>query len=144
MSEANTKPRGLPRWARWLITPLIIISAGAFIWAQLPKGAYSTDLSQIGTGKPALVVTYDTSFLSGMEVMGMMDKMRDDYEDSVLFLVAQLGTPNGRNLAMRHGVEDGAALLFSERGELVSQLYPRQEAQLREALNQAFNLSVPR
>ncbi|EHQ51230.1 hypothetical protein ECTPHS_00979 [Ectothiorhodospira sp. PHS-1] len=141
MSQDTAKPsrKGLPRWARLLMTPLILLAAAALIWSQLPKGAYSTDLSHIGDGRPALVLTYDASFLAGMRVMGYMDEIRDDYMPRVHFLVANVGTPDGRSLANRHGVRDGAVLLFSAQGTLVEQLpAPAGAEELRQALDRTL------
>ncbi|SEQ15406.1 hypothetical protein SAMN05421693_11859 [Ectothiorhodospira magna] len=131
--------KGLPPWARMLVTPLILLVAAALIWSQLPKGAYSTDLSRIGDGQPALVLIYDSTFMAGMRVMGYMDEIRDDYTPQVHFLVANVGTPDGRRLADQHGVRDGAVLLYSDRGTLVEQLpAPASVEVLRQALDRSL------
>ncbi|ANB01752.1 hypothetical protein [Ectothiorhodospira sp. BSL-9] len=148
MSENKKEEKqsgGLPRWARLLMTPLILVVAGALIWSQLPKGAYPTDLSRIGDGRPALVVTYDASYMTGMQVLELMDRIRDEYRDEVEFLVANLGTPDGRDLATRFRVNDGAVVLFRSDGQPVQVLQsPRHEQVLRDAMQEHLGVSPAR
>lgn len=130
-----------PRWSKWLITLLIMAAVGSLIWSQLPRGAYPTDLSRVGAGKPALVLAHDANFAAGMAVMELMNVIRDDYAGEVEFLVAHLGMQDGQAFARRHAAGDGSVLLFSAKGELVDTLHQPQTADaLREALAQAFGL----
>ena len=130
-----------PRWSKWLITLLVMAAVGSLIWSQLPRGAYPTDLSRVGAGKPALVLAHDANFAAGMAVMELMNVIRDDYVGQVEFLVAHLGMPDGQAFAGRHAARDGSVLLFSANGTLVDTLHqPQTVDALREALAQAFGL----
>jgi hypothetical protein len=130
-----------PRWSKWLVTVLVVAAVGSLIWSQLPRGAYPTDLSRVGAGKPALVLAHDANFAAGMAVMELMNVIRDDYAGEVEFLVAHLGMQDGRAFASRHAASDGSVLLFSAEGELVDTLrQPQTVDALRQALAQAFGL----
>ena len=130
-----------PPWSKWLITLLIMAAVGSLIWSQLPRGAYPTDLSRIGAGKPALVLAHDANFAAGMGVMELMNAIRDDYAGEVEFLVAHLGMQDGQTFASRHAARDGSVLFFSANGELVDTLHqPQTVDTLRQALAQAFGL----
>lgn len=130
-----------PRWSKWLITMLIMAVVGSLIWSQLPRGAYPTDLSRVGAGKPALVLAHDANFAAGMAVMELMNVIRDDYAGKVEFLVAHLGMQDGQTFASRHAARDGSVLLFSAEGELVGTLHqPQTVDALRQALAQVFGL----
>lgn len=142
MTENNPGKNGMPRWMRLLITPLIIIGAGLFIWSQLPTGSYPTDMSRIGDGRPALVLTYDLAFLSGQAVIEMMNEVRDRYEPHMHFLIANLGEPQGRAVAERNNVGDGAVLLFSETGERLFLFYPRNTQELVQGIDQTFRFGA--
>jgi hypothetical protein len=136
----STRHAPWPRWSKWLINLLIVAAVGGLIWSQLPRGAYPTDLSRIGAGQPALVLAHDANFAAGMAVMELMNVIRSDYPD-VEFLVAHLGLAEGQAFARQHAAGDGTVLLFSGGGERVATLHhPQSVDDLRQALNQAFNL----
>lgn len=118
---------------------LFIAGVGSFVWSQLPDGGYPTDLSQIGSGRPALVLAHDSNYTGGMAVMDLMNDIRHDYSGRVDFLVAHLGMADGQEFARRHGARDGVVLLFSGDGQNVGALHqPQSIDELRRALNQAF------
>lgn len=141
MKKSAETPSNNPasRWRKRLFTILFIAGISSLIWSQLPGGAYPTDLSKIGNGRPALVLAQDSNYASGMEVMELMNEIRHDYTERVDFLVAHLGMADGQEFARRHGARDGVVLLFSGDGQNVSALHqPQSIDELRRALNQAF------
>ena len=114
---------------------LFLTLVAAVVWMQLPTAGYSTDLSRVGQGRPALVLAFDSNFTGGMGVMELMNDIRDDYEGRVHFLVAHLATPQAREFASRHGAADGTVLLFAGNGERIGTLHQPQSAEeLRQAL----------
>lgn len=137
-SETPSNPLA-SRWRKRLFTILFIAGVSSFIWSQLPDGGYPTDLSQIGSGRPALVLAHDSNYTGGMAVMDLMNEIRHDYAERVDFLVAHLGMADGQEFARRHGARDGVVLLFSPDGRNVGALHqPQSIDELRRALNQAF------
>lgn len=142
MTNAAETPSKSPasHWRNRLFTILFIVGVSSFIWSQLPDGGYPTDLTKIGTGRPTLVLAHDSNYSGGMEVMYLMNEIRDDYSGRVDFLVAHLGMADGQEFARHHGARDGVVLLFSGDGRNVSFLSkPQSIDELRLALNQAFN-----
>lgn len=133
-TPAPSRPR--PRIAKWAIYALIAGLVSALIWSQLPRGPYSTDLTRIGQGRPAVVLAYDIQTMGGMEVMAMMDTLRPAYRDRVQFLVAPLGAPHGQAFGQRHQAISGTVVLFSEAGIPVRTLRaPASTAELQQALD---------
>jgi hypothetical protein len=139
MSASRTAPKAFPRWARVVITVLVLLAGGALILSQLPRGAFPTDLSRIGQGQPVLVLARDISFVAGGEVMDLMTRIRPEYAGRVEFLVAHLGHPEGQAFARRFDARDGSVILFAGDGSLRLQLLAPQTAdELRRALDTAF------
>ena len=131
-SERN---QGMPRMRKWLITLAITALVLALVWSQLPRSPYSTELTRIGQGQPALVLAYDIQSMGGMEVMAMMDDLRGEYADRVEFLVAPLGAPHGRAFGQQHDAVNGTVVLFSANGEAVRTVHlPANTAQLQQVL----------
>ncbi len=128
-----------PRWRKPLLIAAGLLGAGSFIWSQLPDGSYSTELSKIGAGRPAVVLTLDPNFVTGNEVMEMLNAIRPDYEARVSFKVAHLASPEARGFAIRHDAGDGTVLLFGADGSTLAVLHqPRSTEVLRQAVQQAF------
>lgn len=140
-NNINSAQKGLSRSAKLLVSLLIIAVLGGFIWSQLPRGAYPTDLSRVGSGQPALVLAYDMNYAGGMAVMELMNDIRADYAGKVEFLVAHLGMEDGQAFARLHDAGDGSVLLFNAEGKSVGTLHhPKSVDALRQALDKAFEL----
>ncbi|TNF61864.1 MAG: hypothetical protein EP306_05275 [Burkholderiales bacterium] len=127
--------QGLSRRSKWLIGMAIVAGVLALIWSQLPRSPYSTDLTRIGQGQPALVLAYDIQSMGGMAVMEMMDDLRGAYAERIAFLVAPLGAPHGRAFGQSFGAVNGTVVLFSAKGAAVETLHlPASTAELQKAL----------
>ncbi|MEY6434192.1 hypothetical protein ABC977_17480 [Thioalkalicoccus limnaeus] len=138
MNGKTRSAPGLPGWAKTLMTLVLIVCVGALLWAQLPRGAFSTDLSRIGQGTPALVVARDKNYLAGAEVMDLLNRIRPDYKDKVEFLAVHLGHPDGQAFARRFGMVDATVILFSADGTPLAKFaIPQTTAQIRDALDAA-------
>lgn len=116
--------KGMPLWGKWLAYLGVVGAVGALVWSQLPPGAYPTDLTSIGKGKPALVLAYDIQSMGGMTGMGLMDNLRGEYADRIEFLVSDLGVPAGRNFAQRYGAVNGTVILLSGDGAHSGTIHP--------------------
>jgi len=135
MAETAKARPTVPRWGKILITLAVIVGAGALIFTQLPRGAFSTDLSRIGQGTPAVVVARDINFLAGAEVMDLLNTLRPEYGDRLEFLAAHLGHPDGQAFARRHEMRDGTVVVFAADGARLTALdAPRTQAEVRKAL----------
>jgi hypothetical protein len=140
MDEMNAdSPRTASKWIKGLLGLTLAGLVGAFILSRLPDGAYSTDLSRIGNGRPAVVLAQDSNYVGGMGVMELMNVVRTEHEGKIEFLVAPLGMTDARAFADQHAAGDGTVLLFAADGRAAGVLHhPRSAAELRAALAQAF------
>ncbi|MBC8209904.1 MAG: hypothetical protein H8E21_02460 [Gammaproteobacteria bacterium] len=133
---------GLPVWKKRLIYLFFFAALVALIVSQLPSVSYSTDLTRVGNGRPALVLAYDINSTGGMDVMKIMDALRDDYIDRVEFLIADLGTPQGNQFAKRHNSINGTVMLYSAKGTYVRTIHlPPNTETLRYGLDEALAAS---
>lgn len=128
-----------PRWRRTLFILIGLAAVVALIWRQLPSGAYPTDLTRIGQGRPAVVLAHDANHTGGFAAMELMNVVRGDHAGQVEFLVAHLGLADGQAFASRHGARDGTVLLFDGRGQRVGAVdQPQTAGELRQAMASAF------
>jgi len=111
-----------------------LITLGYFLTAVGGK-PLSTDLSDIGQGRPALVLAYENFSPSGGEALNQLRKVRSDYESRLDFVVADLGTPQGRSFASRYQLVDGQAVFMSQDGRpLLTTRISADEGELRSRL----------
>jgi hypothetical protein len=136
MDDKTKSGSGKPRWPKALITVAVVVGGLALLFTQLPRGAFSTDLSGIGQGTPALVVARDSNYLAGAEVMDLINTIRPEYEGRVEFLAAHLGHPDGQAFARRHDMEDAVVVVFGADGLPAARLViPQTAEELRVALD---------
>jgi hypothetical protein len=77
----------------------------------------STDLSVIGHGKPVLVLAYENFSPTGGDALNRLRQVRGDYDSRLDFVVADLGTPQGRAFANRYQLVDGQAMFLKQDGQ---------------------------
>jgi hypothetical protein len=115
---------------------LVVVALLVLFVALIPRG-YSSDLSRIGKNQPAAVLTHDPGFLASAQLMEGINGLRKDFEPAVLFLVADLNTPQGRKFAEEQSVSFGALVLFDSQGRRLASYSSRaDEAGLRAFLAQ--------
>ena len=131
--------KSLPKWGKRLIYLFFFGALTALILSQLPRGSYSTDLTRVGNGQPALVLAYDINSTGGMDVMRLMDAVRDEYAERIEFLIADLGTPQGSQFAKRHNAINGTVMFYSGKGSYVRTIHvPPDVETLRYGLDEAL------
>ena len=137
----KTAPKPPPAsWKKWLIYIVALGASAILIWTQLPQGAYPTDLTRIGAGKPAVVLVYDVNNLGGMNTMKLLNPLRDEYGSQVEFLVASIGLPEGRQFSNHYGVTSGGVVFFLADATHSSTMHaPPSTADLRQALEKTFS-----
>lgn len=101
-----------------LSTVLVIFIAWLAI-TQMSGRPMSTDLSQVGRGEPTIVLAFENYAPSSMDAIDQLNRVRGNYEPEVLFLVADLGTPDGRTFSTRFGLSPGSAVLVDGAGSPV-------------------------
>ena len=112
-----------------------LFALGYFVTTGVVKPV-STDLSVIGQGKPVLVLAYENFSPTSGEALDSLREVRAEYEPRMQFVVADLGTPQGRAFADRFGVDDGQTVFLKPDGQvlLVTRI-PSDEQALRTLLD---------
>lgn len=135
----SAQPSTRARLVRVLVTLACLVAVATILWQLLPKAAFSSDLSQVGQGRPALVMLREVNFVGGDRVIEHMLEIYPDYEQNMVFLVVHTGNPTGQNFAAEHGVTDGDLVLFDAEGNAQSQLsQPSGVNDIRQFLQQAL------
>lgn len=107
--------------SRRLVRPLVIaavVAAVAFSVTLLPRG-YDTDLSQVGAGRAALVIVHDPNIVQSGNLMHALDRVRDEFEERLRFLVADQNLGDGRAFAAMHDLRAATLALFGADGDLL-------------------------
>jgi hypothetical protein len=103
-----------------IIKPFIVLIClaviAAVLWQLLPKASFSSDMSQVGQGKPALVMLREVHVLGGELVMDQMLAVYPEFENDMVFLVVHTGHPDGQQFANTHNIRDGSLVLFDPQG----------------------------
>lgn len=115
---------------------LLALLAAVFVATGLLKAPMGADLSVVGNGRPALVLAYENYSPAGGDALNRLKEVRADYEDRLQFVVADLGTPQGRAFAGRFNLTDGVAVFMAGNGEALGALaIPANEDALRRELD---------
>ncbi len=104
------------------LVALGVVAMFAALVMVMPKGFKATH-EQIGTGKPAIVFVYDNGLAMSNSQTEQMNEARDYLGDSVHFLIATTGTPEGDKLIREHRADSAELLLFDASGKLTKRQY---------------------
>jgi thioredoxin-like negative regulator of GroEL len=106
----------------------------------LPRG-FSDDLSQIGKGSNVVVLVHDHETATSQELMNVINKVRDEYEGRIQFLVADKYAPEGKVFLQTYGIDSVALVFFAPDGKRLDTLFsPRaDEDGLRRTFNRVFD-----
>ncbi len=101
---------------------LVVLGIGVVLLVlMLPKAMLSSDLSQVGQGRPALVLVFENYSPASVDTIDLLKRVKAEHEDMLSFLVADIGAPEGRAFADRFRAGSGVLLSFSAQGQLLSQ-----------------------
>lgn len=126
----------MPGWLKWLVTGICLAVVLGVLWQLAPRGAFPSDLSMTGQGRPALVMVRDVGVRGGEQVMELMEAVHPDYETGMDFLVVQTGHPDGRDFSRRHDADDGTVVLLDGEGNaLAAMQHPSSPAALRQFID---------
>ena len=119
-----------------IATSLLALAAiGYFLLMGVGK-PISSDLSLIGQDKPTLVLAYVNYSPTGGDALSHLRKVSSDYDSRLVFLVADMGTPEGLTFANLHKLGDGQAVFLKQDGQPQGILnIPADEATLRRLLD---------
>jgi hypothetical protein len=109
----------MSRSLQTVIIVAIVLMAGVVVVRHLPMAGYDSDVTQVGQGRPAVVLVFESFSPTSIEAMDVFDQVRRDYAERLDFLVADIGTPRGREFVDRHNVHVGQVLTFRADGTRV-------------------------
>ena len=121
MSSTRRKP-----WLFFTVVLFVIALVGLMI-TVMPKGFKMTH-EDIGAGKPALVFIYDPNLAISISQPEQMNIARDSLNDSIHFLIAKVGTPEGDQLMAKYNAAIGELLLFDASGYLIKRQFALKSA----------------
>ena len=107
----------LARSAKPLITLACLGIVATVLWQLLPKSSFSSDLSQLGQGRPGLVLMREVQVMGGERVLEHMHVIHPEFEQSMVFLLVHTGNPSGMAFAAEHNASDGDVVLFDAQGQ---------------------------
>ncbi|MFK7853115.1 MAG: hypothetical protein AB8B79_03335 [Granulosicoccus sp.] len=116
-------------------TVLALVVFGFFFFTNVGK-PISSDLSIIGQGKPVLALAYENFSPTGGDALTHLQEIKNDYDSRLSFVIADLGTPQGRTIADRYRLRDGLAVFLDKDGQalLVTNI-PADQRELRSILD---------
>lgn len=124
-------------WSKWMTFALLLVTA-VFALTQLPSG-YSSDLTRIGQGENVVVLIHDKQSAESLHVMEAVDSVRAEFGDRMMFLVADVNTPDGAAFVRQQNAAGATMLLFGADGRRLQALHGVQSvAALRMALDEGF------
>jgi len=105
----------------------------------LPKG-FKDDLSLIGQGTVSVVLVHDKNLVPSTTMMELLNKVRADYEEKVLFLAVDLATATGQRFSQSQRAGAVDLVIFGPNGQRQRLLDGKTgEQQLRAALDASLN-----
>ncbi len=131
----------LKRFVISLAVVSVLVGGLIFATKQFLK-PMNTDLSVVGQGLPALVFAYENYSPESGAVLNQLNRIKSDYENRMVFAVADLGTPEGRAFAQRYELANGLAIFLSATGQpLEVAVLMSEEAALRKQLDAKLTLA---
>ncbi len=138
MSEQNTTTASKSGRTKWIVIAAILLFIGFAFKFLLPSG-YSTDLSQIGKGRAALVHVRDNQTVQSHDFLAVMDGIRDRYAGKVEFMLVDHNTPQGSGFMATHNAQRTHSVLLDGQGNLVKVMrMPQTEESLSQEIDAMF------
>ncbi|MFZ5503833.1 MAG: hypothetical protein ACOY3V_09955 [Pseudomonadota bacterium] len=94
----------------------------------LPSG-YSGDLSRIGKGDPVVVLIRDKNTVQSLQLLEVMDDVRDKYGARVEFLVVDWNTEDGRKFMKTYQAQRATIVMLDGGGEFAKNIFAPQTAE---------------
>jgi hypothetical protein len=132
MSKVDQKTEGTAAekgsWKSKLIVGGILLLIATAAAMNLPRG-YNDDLSRIGKGHAAVVLVRDKNSVQSLDLMNVLNDIRNKYDGQVEFLLTDFDTPEGKAFIAANNVARITLVLFDANGKLVKVLVPPQTAE---------------
>ncbi|MCV3273018.1 thioredoxin family protein [Roseobacter sinensis] len=118
--EARSSRRDVLRWIRNGAVGAVVVAGGGYV-AVGSFRAYAAehDLSRLGQGKPTVVQVHDPQCPTCTALQKQTRRALTEFgECDLLYLIADITTPDGQAFAVRYGVGNVTLLLFDAEGGL--------------------------
>ncbi|MEX0739480.1 MAG: hypothetical protein WD071_09070 [Pseudohongiella sp.] len=140
MSSSTVSRSASSGIVKFLVVLTCLGVVGLVLWQLLPRASFSSDLSQVGQGRPALVMLREVHVMGGERTLAYMEAIYPDFEEQTVFLLVHTGHPDGIALAETHNLSDGSLVLFDGNGDaLASMGRPDSADDLRRFIEQNQN-----
>jgi len=138
-SEVASTPRRA-RKIRWVVGGIFLLFAAAA--AMTLSRGYSDDLSRIGKGKAAVVLIRDKNAVQSVELMNVLEGVRDQYAGKVEFLLTDFDTPRGRAFVETNNAAPATLVLLDANGNRVKILSaPQTAGSLQQEIAASFGVN---
>src|SRR3989337_2442780 len=108
---SSATPGKRPLWPK-LLTVVVLLGVAATFISLLPTG-FSQDFSLIGKGDNIVVMVHNPQLVDSANNRDAISRtLRDEYKGRVIFLVADLFSPQGKEFIKIYGIENSTALAF--------------------------------
>ena len=119
---------------------VIVVLLGIAVY-MLPKG-FNDDLAMIGRGSNVVVLIQNKGAQQSMDLVNLLNDVRDDYEGKVTFLIADSDTPEGKAFAQQQQLDSSVLVFFAPDGTRLNVIDNKtDERGLRTALDNTFRLA---
>ena len=125
--ESKSVVTATPRINKWIVAGLVALLVAIAV-LNMPRG-FSDDLSLIGTGQPAVVLVRDKNAVESMDLMKVLNSVRNQFKGRVLFLLTDYDTPEGREFIAANNAARITLVLFDAAGRPVKVLTAPQTAE---------------
>ena len=117
-----TRPKKSRKWREIRQFTIVFALLATVLGSGLAAFKYSYDASHdlavIGKGVPAIVQIHDPNCPLCNQLRSNASSAADRFGDQLLYRIADIKTPQGRQLQLRHDVPHVTLLLFDGKGEL--------------------------
>ncbi len=115
---------------------IVVLFTGIFLITQTLLNPMGSDLSVIGKGRPALVLGFESYSPTSGDALNRLNVVRGDYSERIVFVAADLGTPQGQAFARQYNLREGLAIFVSPDGKAATvTTIPADEQLLRQQLD---------
>lgn len=119
-NPAQGAEKPIKTWRR-IATTLFIAALLGLAVLNLPR-SFDTDLSKVGSGKPALVFVYDPNLVISNQQTRELHAAQESLGDTLHFLIADVGRPDAQRFLEQHQARPTQLLLFASDGTRIGSM----------------------
>lgn len=118
----------------------VVFALAIGVWTYL-SSTFTSDVSRIGNGKPAIALVFDDSDSTSINLRYGYRKLGSEYKDSVEFIMINVRSPIGIEFTHKTKAKIGTALYYDGAGNQLMVLEgPTDVMTLSESIKNTFDL----